>query len=142
MQRQVAPRQVIGDGQTNHAFCLEHEVHHLRRDLLRRTNQIAFVLSIFIVGDEHKLAGFEVGQRTFYGIKSHLLLRRLCNYSSNCLCHRKHTRGDELRLQQALDMFSQHIRLNVYCITQRQITQCGVAHRVFNQRQLHTVVVE
>ena len=38
-----------------------HEADVLRRHELRRDHQIALVLAILVVDDDHELAGFEVG---------------------------------------------------------------------------------
>src|SRR5450756_46272 len=48
--------------ETNPPACLtDHEVDHFRRDQLRRTDEIAFVLAILIVGDDDQLASLDVG---------------------------------------------------------------------------------
>ena len=50
-----------GDGCTEHtAGILEHEVHLLRRDFLRRDDQVAFVLTVFVVNHDDELALLEV----------------------------------------------------------------------------------
>src|SRR5450759_28287 len=43
------------------ARLTNHEVDHFRRDQLRRTDEIAFVLAILIVGDDDQLASLDVG---------------------------------------------------------------------------------
>ena len=47
---------------TNPPACFaDHEVDHLRRDQLRRADEIALVLAILIVSDDYELARFDVG---------------------------------------------------------------------------------
>jgi hypothetical protein len=68
-----------GERETNPSARLpDHEVDQLGRDELRRTNEIAFVLAILIVGDDDHLAGFDVGYCLFDCSELHdsLMLQR------------------------------------------------------------------
>ena len=42
------------------ATVLQHEVHLLRSDGLSGNDEVAFVLAVFVVHDDHKLTFFEV----------------------------------------------------------------------------------
>ena len=50
-----------GDGCAEHATGIfQHEVHLFGRDLLGGDDQVAFVLAVLVVDDNHEFAGLEV----------------------------------------------------------------------------------
>ena len=52
---------LFGHGRTEYASAvLEHEVDFLRRDRLRRRDEVAFVLAVLVIHDYHELAGAKV----------------------------------------------------------------------------------
>ena len=48
---------------------LQHEVHHLRGDLLGGTYQVALVLAVLIIDDDDKLAIAEIIDGLGYGVQ-------------------------------------------------------------------------
>ena len=50
---------------------LEHEVDFVGSDLLCGDNQVAFVLSVFVVNDNHELSLSEVLDGFLYRVKFH-----------------------------------------------------------------------
>ena len=70
---------LAGDGETDHALGLEHEVDHLGRNFFSGTHQITFVLAIFVVGHQHKFSGAQVVQRLLYRSERHK-----ASSASNC----------------------------------------------------------
>ena len=47
-----SPRSPVSARQIRPRPCERHEVDHLRRDQLGRADQIAFVLPVFVIGDD------------------------------------------------------------------------------------------
>src|SRR5207249_4240603 len=59
---------LAGEGEADHtAGVLDHEVDHLGRDQLRRADQVALVLTIFVVGDDDQFAGSDIVDGLVYG---------------------------------------------------------------------------
>ncbi len=50
-----------------------HEADVFSGDQLRRDDQVAFVLTVFVIDDDDELAGLEVGDRLGNGGKAHCL---------------------------------------------------------------------
>ena len=48
-----------------------HEADVLGRDQLRRDDEVAFVLAVLVVDDDHELAGFEIRDRLGNGGQAH-----------------------------------------------------------------------
>ena len=65
--------QILSDlrrnGHAEHARAFaDHEGDHLRRDLFRRTDEIALVFAVGIVGDDHHAPSADVSDDGFHGI--------------------------------------------------------------------------
>ena len=61
---------LVVHGHANEAFGVgRHEVDVLGRGKLARTDEVAFVFTIGIVGDEDDLAGAKVFKRLFNGVE-------------------------------------------------------------------------
>src|SRR5262249_11154877 len=73
---------IARQGKADHpARLLDHEVDHFGRDQLRRANEIAFVLAIFVVGDDDELAVPDRLDRLLYRSESHVdSLSKRCTY--------------------------------------------------------------
>src|SRR5690606_21563548 len=56
----------------DHAFRAKHEVHHLRRDELRRADKVALVLAVLIIGHHHETALPNVLDRLLHRAERHL----------------------------------------------------------------------
>ena len=54
------------------AAVLRHEVDRIGRHQLGRRDEIAFVLAIFIIGDDDELAGFDGVDRLLNGSEAHI----------------------------------------------------------------------
>ena len=48
---------------------LEHEVHFLGSNFFSGNNKVAFILAVFVIYDNHKLAVFEVGNGVFDAVQ-------------------------------------------------------------------------
>lgn len=57
-------------GAEHAASLLEHEVHDFGRDFLRRDDEVAFVLAVFVVDDDHYPAVAEIFNNLFYTIQN------------------------------------------------------------------------
>ena len=58
----------------------QHEIHLFRRNLLCGDNQVAFILTVFVIHHDDKFALPEVVEGLFYGAKSkscHIILNPL-----------------------------------------------------------------
>ena len=59
-------------GDTDQATSMrDHEIDQLRRDPGRGTNEVTFILAVFIVGHDDQLAGANVLDGIFYAIERH-----------------------------------------------------------------------
>ena len=64
-----------GDGGTEYtASILQHEVHLIFSNQFRRSDEVAFILTVFVVYDNHELAFFEVCQSIFNAAKLDFLV--------------------------------------------------------------------
>ena len=63
-------------GAEHAASLLEHEVHDFGRDFLRRDDEVAFVLAVFVVDDDHYPAVAEIFNNLFYTIQN----RAFCHF--------------------------------------------------------------
>jgi hypothetical protein len=71
-ERQVHPvGDVVREREADHPLRAHHEIDHLRRDQLRRADEVAFVLPILVVGDDDELARPKVGERLLDGTEGH-----------------------------------------------------------------------
>src|SRR5688500_13819126 len=63
----------------------DHEVDQLGRNQLGRTNQVAFVLAVFVIRDDDELTSLDVGYRPFNRSKWHdsMLQRKIDHRSGN-----------------------------------------------------------
>ena len=62
-----------GDGCAEHATgMLEHEVYLFGGDLLSGDDQVAFVLAVFVIDNDHELASSEVLNGFLYGVQFRL----------------------------------------------------------------------
>lgn len=61
---------VEGNGHAEHASAFsDHEVNHLGGDFFRRTNEVALVFAIFVIGDDNHFSGSNVRDDGVDGIE-------------------------------------------------------------------------